>query len=262
MPNHAKDKSQKTPKTTVEEKKRKLNEILTPPGASPAVDFVTNLSNALSDPGVRASFKEIVNDALIVEVKSLRSQIKSLERRVEDLEQYSRRSCVKVSGFPESVDEKSTDSAILKIAAEMQVPLKPDEISRSHRLPSRRESTRPRDIVVRFTTYNKRRLFLSSRSKLKGSPSMKGSVYINEHLTRQRSEVFYQCRKAKKAGKLLDTWSYDGRIMVKLLDTNSGREIKRALSTMEELNDLLPDASASNSSMLDFNEALAAVSDD
>ena len=38
---------------------------------------------------------------------------------------------------------------------------------------------------------------------------------MNEDLTRARSRLLYQARQLKKAKKILDAWSVDGRILVK-----------------------------------------------
>ena len=40
-------------------------------------------------------------------------------------------------------------------------------------------------------------------------------IYINEDLSKARAELLYLSRKAKRDNKVMDCWSYDGRIIVK-----------------------------------------------
>jgi exosome complex exonuclease DIS3/RRP44 len=226
-------------------RRRKLDEIITPPSAK-ATAFIEDLKLALADSGIRIAFKDIFKEVIFQEVRALKAHVRTLERKIEDLEQYSRRSCVMISGFPDSPNEKSTDAVVLKLAKAMDIEVEVGDISRSHRLPTRVRSDRPRDIVVSFTTYNMRHKFHTSRSKLKDSPEYRGKVYINEHLTSQRNKVFYESRQAKKRGKLVDTWTYDGKIMVKFNDAE-GNETRKPVTTIDELNKIIGDASVSES---------------
>ena len=64
-----------------------------------------------------------------------------------------------------------------------------------HRLAPRRQSqqaipTRPRDILIKFVTYRARKKVYTKRRDLKNSTSFKGA-FLNEELTKKRSEVFY-----------------------------------------------------------------------
>jgi hypothetical protein len=44
-------------------------------------------------------------------------------------------------------------------------------------------------------------------------------VYINESLSKGRSSLFYKARQLKKQKLILDTWTRDGNIFVKTLDS-------------------------------------------
>lgn len=198
------------------------------------MDFIKNFKKSLENKEIKKLlgniFKENIIQSLKEENETLRERIHNLETRVEDLEQYSRRTCLKVSGVPEDKEE-DTDKIILNIANDIGVNLKPEEINRSHRLPNSKNRS-PRDIVVRLTTYNKRLALIKARKQLR-KPNMKQSVFINEHLTKQRGDLAYNARQLKRKGTIHDTWTRDGKIFVK--GTIKGQLQIRGITRQEEL---------------------------
>ena len=92
-----------------------------------------------------------------------------LSTKVDDLEQYSRRSCIRISGIEEVADE-NTDEIVLQLANRIDVELNPRDIDRSHRVgaPKRASNTddmetdrqrqpqRPREIIVKLKSYQAR----------------------------------------------------------------------------------------------------------
>ena len=97
-----------------------------------------------------------------LEKKTIQLQIE-LESRsdvLEDLQQYSRRNCLIVSGVPERRNEK-TDDLIKNVATKVGVEVQDQDIDRSHRLGAPKPG-RPRPIIVKFTRYNKRSELIKS----------------------------------------------------------------------------------------------------
>ena len=202
----------------------------------PPTDFLSSFKDALKDTEVQTLLGSILETSviskLVEENRQLREQVDTLEQRMDEMEQYSRRTCLKIAGIPERANEE-TDKVILQMAKEMAVPLQEGEISRSHRLPNGKKKT-PRDIVVRFTTYNKRLLFLKGRKKLRET---RQHVYVNEHLTKQRSDIAFQCRQLKKDKLVVDTWTRDGKIFVKT--ERNGQGYIHGIVSNGELYDLI-----------------------
>ena len=56
-------------------------------------------------------------------------------------------------------------------------------------------------------------------------------IYLNEDLNKVRSELLFLSRKAKRGNKIMDCWSYDGRIVVK--------DLKGKISTVTSENELI-----------------------
>ncbi len=91
------------------------------------------------------------------------------------------------------------------------------DVVRTCRL-GRESSKKPRDLIVTFSTREKRDEFLlqckKTRVKLEdGSP-----LYVNEDITTLRSKLFYDSRRLMKAEKIHGTWTQRGSIMVKITE--------------------------------------------
>lgn len=170
---------------------------------------------------VKAAVAEVIDDKLSQlhqdnarlndENEKLKERVVKLESAMDETEQYSRRNNLRISNIAES-DDENTDQLVLKVAEILEVSLTPIDIDRSHRVG--RKGIKPRrDIIVKFGTYRARERLFKNRAKLKDS-EMNG-VYINEDLTKCRSEILYQARQRAKSGVLRGAWSFDGRILVK-----------------------------------------------
>lgn len=215
---------------------------------------------ALSDPEVL----ELLSKAIAAQVShQLRNEITSLKKaleqkdrdisrlqdKVDELEQYGRRTSIRISNIPELPGE-DTDSIAKKIGHEIGVPLDDVTIERSHRV-GRREvgSGRPasRPILVKLSSYRQKHALMGAKKKLaevdlsKTFPNLpwalppnrrQGStprVYLNEDLTKVRAEVAAAARQSKREGKISDTWTRDGIIFLKKDDRISKITTKREL---------------------------------
>lgn len=92
--------------------------------------------------------------------------------RVDDLEQYSRKNCLKFSGISEQHNE-DTEQLVLNtvnnyILKSTEITLDWYSISNSHRLgPPQGSKSRPSDIIVRFTRYWDRDAVFKNKKNLK-----------------------------------------------------------------------------------------------
>ena len=74
---------------------------------------------------LQADNKKLTDSVSKLEVK--------LSSRVDDLEQYSRRSCLRIAGIPETQDE-DTDVLVLELAARLNINVQSSDIEVSHRV--------------------------------------------------------------------------------------------------------------------------------
>ena len=159
---------------------------------------------------------------------SLTARVTFLEAQADQAEQYSRRNCLRISGVPETPDE-STDNIVMSIANDIGSDIRIHDIDRSHRVGNRkRKRATPREIIVKFSTYRACASFYKQRTLMKDR-GHKGT-FINEDITKLRSEYLYEARKLLKSSKLKGAWSSDGTILVK----DNGDKVQR----INSLNDL------------------------
>ena len=106
---------------------------------------------------LQADNKKLTDSVSKLEVK--------LSSRVDDLEQYSRRSCLRIAGIPETQDE-DIDVLVLELAARLNINVQSSDIEVSHRVGPQRgrpaadadgfgmvddpQPTRTREIIVKF----------------------------------------------------------------------------------------------------------------
>ena len=112
-----------------------------------------------------------------------------MEDDSEELEQYSRRLCLKIDGVP-STDKETSDEVIEKVkslASESGCDIPDVVIDRAHRIGKeyrdKRSNLSCKRINVCFTTFRHRTIFYRNRNKLK-----KAKVKID--LTKRRSGIY------------------------------------------------------------------------
>ena len=149
------------------------------------------------------------NTAVIKElqcsVKEKDKKIEELEGKLDDLEQYQRRQCLRIFGVKEEETE-DTDKIVAEVSQKIGAEVQACDIDRSHRV-GRRDGDRPRPIIVKFVSYRKRSEVYRNKRQLKGS-----GITIREDLTRQRHGLL---REAITKFGLHNVWTQDGVIVVK-----------------------------------------------
>lgn len=154
---------------------------------------------------------QLSNSRLERENAQLKLRVKNLEISVDSAEQYSRRNCLRMSGVPES-DREDTDSLVMDAARAVEADLDITEIDRSHRI-GKPKVGKPRDIIIKFATYRARQKIYRQRVLLKDRGYV--GVFLNEDLTRARSNLLFKARQKVKAKCLKGAWSSDGTVLIK-----------------------------------------------
>lgn len=200
-------------------------------------DIKTSLNSLLGDvTAIRAQQEQLL--CLMEEVKQLRLQntakeqrILELERRVDELEQYTRINDVIITGIkikprsyaravgatenggePSELETRSVEQQVASFLQNRGIEMDLDTIEACHPLPTR--NTRPPAVIMRFTNRKKKVALLKQGSKLKGT-----DVYINEHLTKRNADIAKKARQLKKQGKIQHTWVNNCKIFIKLNGT-------------------------------------------
>ena len=146
-----------------------------------------------------------------------------LQAKADKAEQYSRRNCLRLSGIPETTDE-SVDDKVMEVATAIDADLTIGEIDRAHRLGKPRgevNKIKPQDIIIKFISYRSRQKLLRNKRNLRESGYPR--VFLNEDLTYIRDKIFYSTRKLAKDKVITSTWTKDGVILVKDVDSRIHR---------------------------------------
>ena len=160
-------------------------------------------------------------------IAELESRIVNLETKDDDHEQYSKRNSLRNSGINETPSEYVVGKVVHLFNTTMKVtpPVTEDQFDRIHRVgPTANGQTR--QILVKFATYRVRdRVFRSKRNLANVNKSLtensvkkeakKASIFINEDLTKLRSNLLWRARVKKKAEEINECWSWDGTILIK-----------------------------------------------
>lgn len=176
------------------------------------------------DIATRTYFENILKEKNEV-IKDLENKVEKLEIRVDDLEQYSRRNSIRLSGVGESIIENPIKMLEEKLDVEIDHHR---DIDRYHRVGKTNPGRKPRDILIKFANYHTKAAVIRSRYKLKGT-----GYFINEDLTKLRSKLLFECRNLKKQSTLKDAWTRDGNIYIKLNDDTTKR-----ITSPEDLRDI------------------------
>ena len=181
---------------------------------------------SIVDKHVEAAVKMAVDKAVAVkdaEIKELREELTETKTRLNELEQYSRRMCLNVSGIPEASNE-STDQLVADIAKMAGVAIAPGDIDRTHRIGMKRQGQH-RTIIARITTFAKRQELYDARKKLRTPKAFPGSTvtaataqgaFISDNLTRENQLILYKARQLKRERKLYAAWSDVGKLKVRV----------------------------------------------
>ena len=127
---------------------------------------------------------------------------------VDDTEQYSRRTNLRIQGIAESGTGDDARAKVLEIfnqKMKMSPPLSDQDIERCHRLGRQTDPARPRCMIITLKSERMRdsaysaRGFLKNRNK-SAEPALR--LYINGDLTLRRSFMAFQTRKLRAEKRL------------------------------------------------------------
>lgn len=189
-----------------------------------ALSRVAQLTEELTNLKAVVSTQQMEIRALTESNEHLQSYNMELRERVDELEQYSRKSNCIVRGVPEAGSEREEDTtqrmAALLAATGLPDPVK--EISACHRLPKgKRDQHRP--IIIKFTRRITKTEFIKKAKAVKLStsylPDQRSQapqpIYVEEHLTQSRSRLAAEARSLRFDGLVAHAWVREGCVYVR-----------------------------------------------
>ena len=155
---------------------------------------ITNLKDEV------INLKDIIIKNLQDENKRLKTKENVLENKIIDLEiqnnnldQYSRRNNVEISGIPQSVSDNQLEEKVVDILKVIDVNITTKDVEACHRLGKKKKN-----VIVRVIDRKQRLKALQNKKKLKsidknaiGIPN--ANLFIRENLTPANSKLAFNC---------------------------------------------------------------------
>lgn len=158
-------------------------------------------------------------ETLESENREIKREIVLLKKHCDRMESNTRMQNVVISGIPESKNE-NLDDLVLKIAENLGVTLKKDQILKTSRFRPRNGTTKP--ILVSFAHPSIKEQLLSLYNIRK---SIKGDVLgfatdiiirIGDHLTSQKQMLLQKAKKELKSTGLYSyVWTQNGNVLIR-----------------------------------------------
>lgn len=145
--------------------------------------------------------------------------INSLEAKLDNLDQYTRRNSLRFTGIVETEDENMVDTVIDFINSKLHVDCNTRDIDTAFRIRGNNGPNSPRPILVRFVTNNKCGQIYRAKKLLKSTP-----FSIFEDLTKSR---YMLLQSAKKKYGPSNVWSMNGKIFYWNTEDKSKHPVKK-----------------------------------
>ena len=136
------------------------------------------------------------------EIESLQTKVRHLENDNESLEQYGRRTCLRLIGIPPPENGNETGEDCLKkvqhLIQELAVDIPSSCVDRAHRIGKpfkRRDGSTAQTIIVKFTTWRHKTLLYRKRNN-EICKNKKLQMYLD--LTKKRNGILKDAREKVK----------------------------------------------------------------
>lgn len=188
--------------------KELVNAIKTAPKLK---DVITGLQNDLREyqDQQKAISGDLVkltadNAKLKNEVERLSEKNSYLENGLHDLQQYSRRNNLEISGLAECRDSNEEETRLLEFFQELGVSIHTEDIEACHRVPTKQKD-RKKPLIVRFINRCKRDEVYAARKQIKGR-----NIFVNEHVSPHNRCLYTLALEVKRKSGFRYLWTNNG----------------------------------------------------
>lgn len=215
-----------------------------PPRKNPAhktmeedIEEIKNSMNFLTEEVTKIAKQQATIVDLMQEIKTLKNIVKErdktiveMERRLNDVEQYTRMEDVIISGLKVKQrsyaraaaegrsegedapleDQQTLETQVIQFFASKDIEIDPNNLVACHTFLRKDRNVIP-SIIIRFGNRKHKAELMKQGKKLRGS-----DVYINEHLTKKNAEIAREARLLRKQNKIKSTWTRNCKVLIKL----------------------------------------------
>jgi hypothetical protein len=180
------------------------------------IEGLTNKTKKLDE--IIESQNVKINDQLST-IEQLKQSVAILDRRLEETEQYSRRTSLRLNSVKlhtkpngQIIKPINTDQLVFDICDNvLGLYLQLQDLGRTHPIGPVQDGKA--NIIARFISYRPRQQVFSNKRKLKHHQY---GTFISENLTTRRYALISELNKLRQNGDINSCWSYDGRIFAKV----------------------------------------------
>lgn len=186
-------------------------------------DIVKELTTSINQLKQEVQDLKQQNADVKTENKVLKDEIVNLKSEMLELQQYSRRTNLEISGLPE-VENEDISEVVSTVLASLQVD-NFKNIEALHRVPTSRKD-RHKSIIVQFNTKSERDRCIAAAKKKHLLASDVNSrfntspIFINEHLAPGMKKLLFLCKSYKKDNNMKFCWVRDGKIFLRKEETS------------------------------------------
>lgn len=163
----------------------------------------------------------------VTHTSDLTIQMAAMENKISSMEQQARQCNLEISNIQDRRGE-NLFQIVENLGNAIKQPIRAADVVAVHRVPhADQKNTRPKNIIVKFTSRILRDNIISAARATKGLNttmlSITGSpmpVYVNEHLTLNNKILFRQSRDAAKKNDFRYVWVKHGVILARKADTS------------------------------------------
>ena len=153
-----------------------------------------------------------------------------VERDTAELQQYTRRNNIEISGLPETIEDKSLEDTVIKIAKAVDIPIGKNDIEACHRLSRRKKDNGPRRIIVRFVNRKFAEKFMRKGNELRKpyifeKADLTEKIYINNNLCSYYRYLWGKVKSLYQKQLIDSFWVFNGSINLKFLDSNKTMKV-------------------------------------
>ena len=156
------------------------------------------------------------------EIRELKDKLEettiSLEKEMQNFQQYIRRESIEITGLPDHIEQFDLENVVVSILERIGIYVDPDlEIAACHRLKKRRGEKFAR-VIIRFVNRKRAYQCLFNRKFLRDAIREYPNLYIHESLCFRCKDIYDKCDDLKNCGKLKKLWTFNGIVHFKLTD--------------------------------------------
>ena len=158
-------------------------------------------------------------------------QLFNIEKRMNKLEQYTRRDNIEISGIAADVKQEDLDKTVVELLGMMDVHINTNNIEACHKLP---DNQKPNNIIVRFSNRKIAIDCFRKKKKLKESDNAEAKkCFITENLSPANKEILNECKTLQQDNIINSVWTYNGNILIKF--NNGFRDYTRKILHLNDL---------------------------